>query len=295
MPCAPVVVFAYNRPEHLKRTIDALRKNILANETPLYIYCDGPKSLNDTSKVQSVRSYVKTIEGFFDIHIIYRDKNYGLAKSIIAGVTEILQQFEKVIVLEDDLITSPFFLQFLNDSLNMYNDDERIITIHGFLCAINKKTPETFFLCDPGCLGWATWRRAWKLYDHDSQKLLNEIISRDLQSEFDFNNAYPYTKMLKNQILGKISSWAIPWYAVAFLNKKLTLYPGKTLVEHIGYDNSGTHCGNSGLIQDHPYEQKINVEVIPVKENAEIKKYISKFLWWSRFPKLQKLIKRLHL
>lgn len=295
MKLAPIVIFAYNRPEHLRRTIEALQKNILADKSALFIYCDGPKTEKDAVAVQAVRAYAKTVSGFQSVSIVYREKNYGLGKSIITGVTEVMQSSESVIVLEDDLTTSPFFLQFMNDALNLYKNTESVLSIHGFCYSINKEVPETFFLCDPGCLGWATWRRGWKLFEEDGRKLLKEITAKGLQSEFDYNNAYPYTRMLMDQTLGKNSSWAVRWYASAFLHKKLTLYPGKSLVEHIGFDNTGTNSGGCDPGQDHPHLQPINVTMIPLEENKLLRKYFSDYLWWWKYPRLQRLRRSLRL
>ena len=128
---------------------------------------------------------------------------------------------DKVIVLEDDLVTSPHFLQYMNDGLGIYERDDRVISIHGYSYPVHGKLPETFFLRGADCLGWATWKRGWDLFEDDGQRLLNELERRNLTRSFDFDGSYPYTQMLRDQIAGSNSSWAVRWYASAFLRDKL--------------------------------------------------------------------------
>jgi hypothetical protein len=185
------------------------------------------------------------VQGFRSITIIERDKNLGLANSIIDGVTNIVNQYGKVIVLEDDMITSPYFLTYMNSGLTLYEKDERVASIHGYIYPVKNKLPDYFFLRGADCWGWATWKRGWDFFNSDGQFLLNEIKRQKLERLFNFNDSYDYTGMLQMQIDGKVSSWAIRWYASAFLADKYTLYPGISFVKNIGLDGSGTHCGNT--------------------------------------------------
>ena len=244
MKLAPIVLFVYNRPLHTMQTVKALQQNELAKESELFIYSDAPANEKSVLKVNEVRSFIKSIEGFNKITIIERAENWGLADSIIAGVTEIVNKYGKIIVLEDDLVTSPMFLKFMNEALEMYRDEDTVASIHGYVYPIND-LPNTFFLKGADCWGWATWARAWKLFEPDGRKLLKEIERRNLKKEADFNHSYALTKMLKNQIHGKNSSWAIRWFMSTFLKDKLTLYPGKSFVQNMGNDSSGRHSGVS--------------------------------------------------
>ena len=262
---APIVVFTYNRPEHTQRTLNALLINPLANESDIIIYSDSARTANHNKAVDEVRSYLSELTGFRSIKVIHRDKNFGLAESIIQGVTEVLQQSEKVIVLEDDMVVSPYFLEYMNEALEQFVDDDRVISVHGYVYPVDIELPEAFFLPGADCWGWATWRRGWALFNSDGQYLLDELVRRHLIQEFDYNGAYPFLNMLKDQIKGKNDSWAIRWHASAFLANKLTLYPGRSLVNNIGNDSSGTHCGDSNSMDAKLSETKINLNNIVVE------------------------------
>ena len=248
MNLAPIVLFVYNRPYHTKQTVDALKKNDLANQSELFIYSDASKNENAVEKVNEVREYIKSVDGFKKVTIIEREKNWGLANSIIDGVTKIVSEYGKIIILEDDLVTSPYFLNFLNDSLLIYQEEKQVGMIHGHIYNI-PNLPDLFFMYKAGCLGWGTWVDRWNQISFDGKDLLKRIQQKNLSKKFDVNRSYNYTKMLKQQIKGKNSSWAIRVYASFLLNDKLTFYPGESLVQHIGYD-MGTHCGEGKCASD---------------------------------------------
>ena len=241
---APICLFVYNRLYHTQRTIEALKNNLLADHSDLVIFSDASKSESQFEKVRDVRQYIRQISGFKSITINEREVNYGLAKSIIDGVTKIVNEYGRIIVLEDDLVTSPYFLSYMNEALEKYADDDRVVSIHGYVYPVKQSLPETFFLRGADCWGWATWRRGWAHFNPDGQYLIDELKRRKLIGMFDFNGAYSFSKMLKAQIKGSNDSWAVRWHASAFLADKLTLYPGRSLVHNIGNDGSGTHCGD---------------------------------------------------
>jgi hypothetical protein len=236
---------------------------MLSSESELYIYSDYPKNEAASAAVREVREYIKTVNGFKKVEIIYQEKNLGLAKSIVSGVTEIVQRFGKVIVLEDDLVTSPYFLTYMNDALDIYENDDQVACIHGYTYPIKNPVPETFFLKGADCWGWGTWKRAWELYEPDGQILLDKLVERKLEYEFNFDGSYPYIQMLRDQIAGLNDSWAIRWYASAFLKNKLTLYPGKSLVQNIGNDGTGTHSSESSR-----FKVDLNMSRISVRAGA---------------------------
>jgi hypothetical protein len=244
MNFAPIVLFVYTRLNHTRLTVDALLNNLGAELSDLIIFSDAARTAEKQANVDEVRAYLKTITGFHSITIHYRPYNFGLAKSIIEGVTEVLKEHDAVIVLEDDLVTSPYFLSYMNEALEKYAEDDRVVSIHGYIYPVNQSLPETFFLRGADCWGWATWRRGWANFNPDGQHLLHELKRRKLIGMFDFNGAYSFSKMLKAQIKGSNDSWAVRWYASAFLADKLTLYPGRSLVHNIGNDGSGSHCGD---------------------------------------------------
>jgi hypothetical protein len=277
MQAAPIILFTYNRLKHTRATVEALLHNKLASDSRLIIFSDAPSNELQDEKVREVRKFLKTIDGFEKIEIIERDKNYGLGENIIDGVTKVINQYGKAIILEDDLITSPYFLQFMNESLQVYEGNNKVISVHGYVFPIKRKLPETFFLKGADCLGWATWKRGWDIFESDGQALLNKLVERNLVKEFDYNNAYPYTQMLKDQISGTNSSWAVRWYASAFINDLYTLNPGRSLVYHAGGDGSGVNAGFDELLN--VSLSKIPVKVIPaaIKRNDMVYNEYVKF------------------
>lgn len=269
---APIALFVFRRPEHTRLVIEALLLNKEADESEIYIYCDGPRGVQDFDQVFEVRKYVRSVRGFKAIHIIEREENYGLAKSIIYGVTELLEKKESVIVLEDDIVTSQYFLNFMNNGLEKYKLDPRVASIHGFVYPVEQKLPNNFFLRGADCWGWATWRRAWQKFNQNGIELLSKLKINDLIDDFDFHGAYPYSKMLINQIKGQNNSWAILWHASMYLENMLTLYPGRSLVNNIGHDDSGTHSGITNKYDSITSKEPIDIENIKVEvsKNAYI-------------------------
>ncbi len=269
MTLAPIILFVYNRPSHTLRTLEALALNELAKESILYIFSDGIKDNADSNSIQKInetREIIKSKQWCKEVIIIERQQNFGLAKSVIEGVTEIINKFQKVIVLEDDLVTSPYFLKFMNETLHKYEKEDSVACISAYIYPIDN-LPELFFIKGADCWGWATWKRAWDLFEPDGSKLLNIIESKKLTSEFDLNKSYPYTKMLREQISGLNHSWAIRWYASAFIKNKLCLYPGKSLVNNIGTDGSGTHDGSTDVYNTVVVQNPIILKDLKIEVN----------------------------
>ncbi|MFO1257758.1 MAG: methyltransferase, TIGR04325 family [Gammaproteobacteria bacterium] len=275
---APIALFVYNRPHHMAQCIKSLRQNDLAEQSDLYIFSDGPKSSDDIEKVEQVRALLNQMEGFKSIQVIERDRNLGLSNSIITGVAAILKEHERVIALEDDLILSPYFLQYINDGLERYAENQKIASVQGYFFPIKEALlPETFFLRGTDCLGWGTWRRAWLQFDQNGQKLLDTLKKRNECFAFDLDGTVKNTQMLENQIKGKNNSWAIRWHASAFLKSQFSLFPKQSLVDNIGFDNTGTHCGVNNDFRAEIYSKPIKVETIPVIECSEAREAIKKF------------------
>ena len=266
---APIVLFVYNRPILTQQTLLALSECMLAEESDLFIFCDGPKGAANSSSVAAVETLVRSVTGFRSLNVITRPRNLGLANSIIQGVTQVCSLYGKVIVLEDDIIVSRFFLQYMNDALNLYADDEDVASIHGYWYPIEEQLPETFFLRGASCWGWATWWRAWREFESDGTKLLGELQLRKIGYSFDLDGAKAYTKMLKHQISGRNDSWAIRWHASTFLNNRLQLSPNVSLVKNIGFDGSGVHSGVSNDFTVRVGEAPIAVRRLPLAQNDE--------------------------
>jgi hypothetical protein len=248
MELAPIALFVYNRPDHTKQTVESLQKNALSKESELFIFSDGPKNDAAKKQVMEVRDYIKTISGFKRVNIIEKEKNSGLANSIIAGVTELCERFGSVIVLEDDLIVSPHFLEYMNAALERYEKNERVMQISGFMFPVELKAlTDAVFLPFTSSWGWATWQRAWQQFDPEMKGYDNLHANPALRRRFDLDGSYPYYKMLEAQRRGRIDSWAIRWYLSVFIAGGLVLHPARSLVCNGGFDNSGIHCCSSNM------------------------------------------------
>src|ERR1700754_1030272 len=173
---APIALFVYNRPEHTRRTLSYLQKNVLADESRLFIFSDGPKTDADKAKVEEVRQMAKEVTGFKSVKVVTRKENLGLANSIISGVTKLVNEYDKVIVFEDDLLSSPYTLQYFNESLNRYAKDDKVMHIGAYMYDLpDKKLPETFFYRAATSWGWATWARAWKDFEPNIDQLISKF------------------------------------------------------------------------------------------------------------------------
>lgn len=252
---------------HFRRCWQALASNSEAQQTRLHIFVDGAKGKADLNEVEQTMQEAHKICGFQAVEITAREKNLGLSRSILKGVSEILAKEEAVIVVEDDLEVSPFFLRYMNEAVATYRDHPKVASIHGYVYPTEKTLPETFFLKGADCWGWATWRSAWASFEQDGRKLLQQLEKKRLGKEFDLDGVAPFTEMLKNQIAGKNDSWAIRWHASAFLAGLHTLYPGRSLVRNIGLDSSGTHCEETNKFESNLSPCPIQVRPIPVEES----------------------------
>ena len=241
---APIAFFAYKRPEHTRRSLESLAQNEEAEESELFIFCDASKRQEDQEGVSQVREVVKSQQWCGKVHIIERENNMGCAKSIISGVTEICEKFGSVIVVEDDLVVSPFFLDYMNTALNLY-EHSCVMQISGHMFPVKLDVAtDAVLLPFTTSWGWATWQRAWKHFEPQMLGYEKLKSNKLLRYEFELNGSYPYFKMLEAQINKKIDSWAICWYLSTFMLKGLTLHPAHSLVSNIGVDGSGTHCGS---------------------------------------------------
>lgn len=242
MQYAPIALFTYARVDHTRKAVESLLSNKEAAESDLFIFSDGPKNADKITAVNENRAFIHTIHGFKSIHIVEREKNLGLANSLIAGITDVINQYGRVIVVEDDLILSPYFLKFMNEALEKYKDDDRVGTISAYVPPIKEKLPETFFLMYFQCWGWATWKRAWELLETNPKPLLRGL--RFKKNKFDVGGGCGNYGNLYCQKVGLVDSWYVRYYASLFLKGKLSLYPGHSLADNNGLDGTGTHCKN---------------------------------------------------
>jgi hypothetical protein len=266
MSC-PVALFAYRRPFHLQKVVASLLLNPEAIKTELFVFCDAAKSLADQDDVDRVREYAKSIKGFRSVNVIERRTNYGLSRSITEGVSSLCREYGSVAVVEDDILVSPHFLNWVNAALDKYENDERVLSVGCYVFPTPIKLPETFFLSLPDCWGWAVWARSWRQFHADGGALLKALRERNLEHRFDFEGAYPYTEMLRAQTQGKNDSWAVRWSASVLLAGGLTVYPGQSMTLNIGFDGTGTHCGESDVYLSQLAERSPMIMDIPVVES----------------------------
>jgi hypothetical protein len=242
---APIVLFVYNRLDHTRETVEALQKNFLAQESELYIYSDGAENEEDIKKVAGIREYINSIGGFKKITVVARGENRGLARNVISGVSEIVNRYGTVIVLEDDLVTAQYFLTYMNDALRYYEDEKKVMQISGYNAPIDvRDLPETYFFRMVNSWGWATWKDRWAFFDRDPERLIKSFSAEDIY-EFNLEGVRNiWQQVLLNQ-QGKIFTWAVFFYAAMFKAKGLVLYPRESYVQNIGNDGSGVHCGKT--------------------------------------------------
>ncbi|GAX36706.1 sugar transferase [Nodularia sp. NIES-3585] len=242
MNYSPIALFVYKRPEHTRRTIENLMQCPEFANSPLYIFCDGAKTDKDKEKVMQVREVVRSLVGT-KAEIIASTTNRGLANSIISGVTSLCDKYQRVIVVEDDLVVAPQFLGFLNAALEKYQDEPSVMQVSGHMFPVPEfaNRSEAIFLPFTTSWGWATWKRAWDYFDAEASGW--EVLQTDkqMQNRFNLDGCFDYFKMLKQQISGDIDSWAIRWYWSVFDNNGCVVYPPKSYVHNIGFDGSGTH------------------------------------------------------
>lgn len=278
---APIVLFVYNRLEHTKRTVEALKKNDLASESELFIYSDGPKKKEESERIEHVREYIHQIEGFKKITIIERNENLGLAKSIVTGVTEIIENHEKIIVLEDDLITHKDFLKFMNEGLSKYKDDLKVYCLSGYsYVGEEMKNIGDYFLKICSSWSWATWKDRWEQYDELCEGWNELTVDKQMRKKFNYDNSYPYYSLLSKQMRDNtVNSWAIKWYWTVFKNDGLTLFPAKPLVINNGFDGTGEHCGiEKKKIRDFAEDNQGDTAKcnVCVEEKIQIRKKVAK-------------------
>lgn len=240
---APIALFVYNRPAHTERTLKFLQQNELASQSNLFIFADGPKTDADGDKVNEVRKLISNVEGFKSVKIVASTTNLGLANSVIAGVTSLTNEFEQVIVFEDDLITSPHTLTYFNEALNCYREEPKVMHIGAYMYALNNDDlPQSFFYRAATSWGWATWKRAWKDFEPNIDTLLSQF-DETKKNAFSIENNMNFWKQMLDFKRKKNNSWAIRWYASIFLKGGLTLNPSQSLVNNIGHDGTGVHSG----------------------------------------------------
>lgn len=275
---APIALFVYNRPDHTRRTITHLQKNLLAADSRLFIFSDAPKTKDEEANVSEVRALIKETDGFKSVKIIESQENQGLANAIIAGVSQLVQDYGKVIVFEDDLLSSPFTLNYFNDALQNYLNEEKVMHIGAYMYPLaDKNLPETFFYRAATSWGWATWSRAWKNFNPDIDDLIKRFSKAQIR-QFSIEGNMNFWKQVQEFKSGKNNSWAIRWYASVFLKGGLTLNPAKSFIHNIGHDGSGVHSNKEDIYQVQVAQQPVEFFPSEIIENEEAYTAIKQFL-----------------
>ena len=270
---APIILFIYSRPEYTLQTLESLAANPEALESDLYVFADGAKpnaTPEQIKKIQEARAIVKSKQWCKSVTVFESEKNNGLANSIIGGVTEVLKKYDRAIVLEDDLLLSKYFLRFLNDALDTFADDEKVggVGASNYFCP-PEALKENFFLRTPDTYGWGIYRRSWQYFNGDSQFLLKEIEKRGLQKRLNMENSINLVRMMREQSIGKVDSWAVRWCASALLQDYLFFYPETAMARHEGFAGGTNFTGHEEFHDERVdlAETKNNVQKIPLSEN----------------------------
>jgi len=275
---APIALFVYNRPDHTRRTLSYLKKNVLADESRLFIFSDAVKTPADQEKVDEVRQIIADVSGFKSVKVIQRKQNMGLAASIIDGVTQLVNEYGTVIVFEDDLLSSPFTLQYFNEALTQYANEDRVMHIGAYMYGLKEKAlPQTFLFRAATSWGWATWARAWKNFEPDIDTLMKQFDKQKI-NRFSIEGTMNFWKQMQGFKAGKNNSWAIRWYASIFLKSGLTLNPSHSLVHNIGNDGSGTHSNNEHMYSVQVAQKPVTSFPDVIEENEKAYQAIRNFL-----------------
>lgn len=298
---APIILFVYNRPWHTQQTVEALQCCELAADSDLFIFADGPKldaSEEQKNKISEVRNYIHTIQGFANIFIEEAEKNKGLANSVISGVSKVIKKYGKAIVVEDDIVAHPFFLRFINEALDFYRDDKKIYSIGGFNYGFPfspKYTKDIYIVHRAESCGWGTWADRWKYVDWNIKDTQSFFYSKHKQKRFN-RGGDDMSGMLREQLEGKIDSWAIRWDYHLYKHNAYCLRPVKTLVDNIGFDGSGIHCGTmdtSNYTAEINKTSQYNIHLEKnIKEDRKVAKSFHDFWGVSPHVTITKKIKR---
>jgi hypothetical protein len=275
---APLAVFVFKRPAHTQRMLKSLAGNPEFAASPLYIYCDGARNEAEAVQVEVIRKLVRDWP-HPNKTLIERDRNWGLANSVIAGVTELCERYGRVIVVEDDLIVSPVFLNYLNSALERYADEPKVMQVSAHMFPVSiQSTYDAVMLPFTTSWGWATWDGAWKHFDPSMSGYEKLKTDSAMRRKFNLDGSYPYFRMLKRQMCGKVDSWAIRWYKSVFFQGGLTLYPCHSLVRNDGYGVSATHTSRHNRREVTEIWQKQILLFPPCRVDREVTLRIYKFL-----------------
>lgn len=272
---APIIVFGYNRPDHLTQTLAHLAQAQWAGDSDLWLFCDGPKPNADRSRIDAVRAVARDPvwrERFRSVRVKTSEVNKGLARSIIGGVSAVMEDAGRAIVVEDDVVVSPDFLAFMNDCLNFYASDPSVGSVTGFspLEATPADYAHDVMAIPRNCSQcWATWADRWREVDWEARDAAR--LWRDPALRRRFNAAgNDRADRLRRQLAGKIDSWSIRFGLWQTLTGRHTIYPVHNRVRNIGYDNSGVHTRGGQDVNAHALTEARPYRLEPVTEDPAL-------------------------
>jgi len=279
---APIGLFLYKRPEHARRTIVSLQACDGVESSPIYVFADGPKTEADVTAVGETRAVAHKMLGANAV-FIEQERNRGLANSIIAGTTQLCDRYGTMIAVEDDLILAPSFLRFLNEGLERYRDEPRVMQVSGHMFDVPsfRHQREALLLPMTTSWGWATWKRAWAFFDPRASGWRERLADGAEAKRYNLGGRCDYSGMLRRQMNGEIDSWAIRWYYTVFAHDGLVLFPPRTLVSNTGFDGTGTHDRLAVSARQAPLETSASfdlpVDVAESRQKVQVFDAVSAF------------------
>ena len=274
---APIVFFAYDRPDHTRQALESLHQNRLADESSLWIYIDGPKpGASEASKaaIEEVKKVVREKKWCKEVFINEAASNKGLIRANLDGVTKAVNEYGKVIAMEDDGLVSPGFLTYMNDALDFYENNSRVMHVSGYsrpeFDTVDVQEP-TYFFYHTTTWGWGTWKRAWDKFIFDPLAVRNALKKKGNIHKLNMDDTFEFYWGLKAVAQGKFQSWNTLWHSIVFLNDGLCLYPRRSLVSNIGHDGSGTNCVPDDRFRVDGLADEIKVTAIPLIEHPEVR------------------------
>ncbi len=277
---APILLFTYNRVEHTQKTLEALCANDLANESELIVVSDAPKVKEHIEGVETVRDLIRSKVWCRNTTLLCMEKNMGMNENFLLNISAVVEKYGKVIVLEDDICTSPQFLTYMNDALDRYEDEERVMQISGFVFDISTRNlPDSYFVGITNGWGWATWKHQWQKLNRNAKELFDIAQKNNLYNRMTVEGSYPdFWNQLEANALGVHNDWDIKWFSSVVVNNGLCLYPKHSLVVNIGFDGTGTHFKNGEKGHKTALSKKqLQFKKIPIEESDFARKSFAKY------------------
>ena len=298
---APIACFCYNRPDKIRKVLDALAKCAEAPKTDLIVFSDAPRNVADEESILAVRKFLHRVKGFKSVTIKERKTNYGLSINLIDGIDSVLTQYDRVIVCEDDIIVTPCFLTFMNKALDVYKPIKKILTISATIPFEGESNSNSVLFGEiAGCWGWATWRDRWALYEKNTEKSFNELRDMELRKRLNMDNRVNIAWQIDANFRQERNSWAVYLNYAAVKYNKLNAYPPKTIVKNIGQDGSGIHGAHSETVESQNLDvaslqfptEHITDTLLPILDpilnNMQLRPNIERYNNWVYNPTAKK-------